>query len=48
MKSVLSALLVYTMQTVVLPHGTCDKLDTLCLGFIWGSSGEHRKIHLVN
>ena len=46
-KSVLSALPIYTMQTSVLPCFTCTRLDALCRNFIWGSSGEHRKIHLV-
>ena len=36
------------MQTTVLPHITRSRLDALCRGFIWGSSGEHRKIHLAN
>ena len=47
-KFVLSALPVYTMQTSILPQSTCARLDALCHGFIWGSSGEQRKIHLMN
>ena len=33
-KSVLSALPIYTMQTVVLPHTTCARLDALCRGVV--------------
>ena len=47
-KSVLSTLLVCTMQTVVLPQSTRARLDALCCGFIWGSNEEQRKIHIVN
>ena len=46
-KTVLSALPIYTMQISVLPCSTCTKLDALCRNFIWGSSGEQRKIDLV-
>ena len=46
-KSVLCALPIYTMQTTVLLYSTCERLDALCHGFVWGSTGEQRKIHLV-
>ena len=47
-KSILSALPIYTMQTVVLPQSTCANLDALCRGFIWGSNKEHNRLHLVS
>ena len=46
-KSVLCALPIYTMKTTVLPYSTCERLDALCRSFIWGSTREQRKIHLV-
>ncbi|CAN1126120.1 Putative ribonuclease H protein At1g65750 [Linum perenne] len=36
------------MQTAVLPVTTCDAIDKLIRNFVWGSSDEARKVHLVS
>ncbi|CAN1188183.1 Putative ribonuclease H protein At1g65750 [Linum perenne] len=36
------------MQTSVLPINTCDEIDRRIRNFVWGSSSEERKIHLVS
>ncbi|XP_028773622.1 uncharacterized protein LOC114730681 [Neltuma alba] len=45
--SVMSAIPNYTMQTSLVPSPTCETLDKLNRGFLWGSSAEHRKMPLV-
>ncbi|CAN1191878.1 Putative ribonuclease H protein At1g65750 [Linum perenne] len=47
-KSVLGALPAYAMQTSVIPATTCEAIDKKIRDFVWGSSDESRKIHLVN
>ncbi|CAN1147309.1 Putative ribonuclease H protein At1g65750 [Linum perenne] len=46
--SVLSAIPAYAMQTSVLPATTCSDIDKRIRDFIWGSSPQERKIHLVS
>lgn len=36
------------MQTSNLPKQVCEELDKKCRNFIWGSSQDHRKVHLVS
>ncbi|CAI0541465.1 unnamed protein product [Linum tenue] len=36
------------MQTTLLPISICDKIDRRVRKFIWGSTGDSRKIHLVH
>ncbi|CAN1120508.1 Putative ribonuclease H protein At1g65750 [Linum perenne] len=36
------------MQTSVLPIGTCEEIDKRIRNFVWGSSVEERKVHLVS
>ncbi|CAN1753238.1 Putative ribonuclease H protein At1g65750 [Linum perenne] len=47
-QSVLAAIPAYAMQTSLLPIETCKEIDKRIRNFIWGSSDEGRKIHLVN
>ena len=35
------------MQGVALPSHICDKLDKVNRDFLWGSTSEKRKLHLV-
>lgn len=35
------------MQGVALPNHLCEKLDKVNIDFLWGSSKEKRKLHLV-
>ncbi|CAN1137059.1 Putative ribonuclease H protein At1g65750 [Linum perenne] len=47
-QSVLAAIPAYVMQTAVIPATTCDAIDRLIRNFVWGSSDETRKVHLVS
>ena len=46
-KSVMSAIPNHIMQGVALPTHICDKLDKVNWDFLWGSTSEKRKLHLV-
>ncbi|CAN1180943.1 Putative ribonuclease H protein At1g65750, partial [Linum perenne] len=46
-QSVLSAIPAYVMQTAVIPVSTCEEIDRRIRNFVWGSTSEERKIHLV-
>ncbi|XP_019162021.1 PREDICTED: uncharacterized protein LOC109158590 [Ipomoea nil] len=46
-KSVISAMPTYTMQSMWLPMGICDKLEGMIRRFIWGGDENTRKISLV-
>ena len=46
-KSVMSAIPNYVMQGVALPVHVCDKLDKINRGFLWGSTSEKRRMHMV-
>ncbi|CAN1172833.1 Putative ribonuclease H protein At1g65750 [Linum perenne] len=35
------------MQTSILPVSTCEEIDKWVRNFIWGTTAEERKIHLV-
>jgi len=37
----------YVMQGAALPTDVCEKLDKINRDFLWGSSPEKRKMHLV-
>ncbi|KAK4275693.1 hypothetical protein QN277_018732 [Acacia crassicarpa] len=45
---VTSAIPGYTMQTVALPKGTCEDIEKQNRRFLWGSTLEKRKTHLVD
>ncbi|KAK0605740.1 hypothetical protein LWI29_030217 [Acer saccharum] len=47
-KAVTSAIPVYAMQSIKLPLEICSKLDKINRDFLWGSSVDSKKIHLVN
>jgi hypothetical protein len=46
-QSVTSAVPTYYMQTTALPSSICNKLDRLNRDFLWGSSEEKKKMHMV-
>ena len=46
-KSVMTAIPNYVMQVAAFPMHLCDKLDKINRDFLWGSSPEKRKLHLV-
>lgn len=46
-QSMLSALLVYCMQTALLPTKTSEDIDKLCWDFLWGQTMD-KKVHLVS
>ncbi|XP_065622950.1 uncharacterized protein LOC136064750 [Quercus suber] len=46
-KSVMLAIPNYVMQGAALPIHLCDKLDRINRDFLWGSSNEKRRMHLV-
>lgn len=46
-KFVMFAIPNHVMQGVALPVHLCDKLDNINRDFLWGSTSEKRKMHLV-
>jgi ribonuclease HI len=46
-QSVTSSIPAYYMQNVALPVRICSKLDKLNRDFLWGSSSERKKMHMV-
>lgn len=46
-KSVMIAVLNHVMQRVALLAHLCDKLDKINRDFLWGSSMEKKKLHLM-
>jgi ribonuclease HI len=47
-QSVSEAIPAYVMQCTPLPAKVCDNLDALNRNFLWGSTADKRKLHLVN
>lgn len=47
-KAVLSSIPVHTMSTIILPKSMLDSLDRLARSFLWGSSPDKRKHHLID
>lgn len=47
-RSVLTSIPVYIMQSTRIPRSLCNAIDQRVRSFIWGSTSEKRKIHLVN
>ncbi|CAI9108429.1 OLC1v1008013C1 [Oldenlandia corymbosa var. corymbosa] len=47
-RSVLAAVPIYTMQSTMLPKGTADQIDKLRRKFLWGASGNEKKMSLIN
>lgn len=46
-KAVLTSIPIHTMSTILLPKATLEKLDRISRDFVWGSSPEKRKHHLI-
>nr|ABW81175.1 non-LTR retrotransposon transposase [Arabidopsis cebennensis] len=46
-KSVLSSIPIHTMSTIALPKATLDGFDRISKSFVWGSSTEKKKQHLL-
>ena len=46
-RSVMTVLPNHVMQGVALPSQLCEKLDKINRDFLWGSSTEKKKLHLV-
>ncbi|CAN1170479.1 Putative ribonuclease H protein At1g65750 [Linum perenne] len=46
--STLGAIPSYAMQTSVLPIYTCEAIDKRIRDFVWGSTPEERKVHLIS
>ena len=46
-QSVASSIPQYIMQTAKLPQALCEDLDKSSKSFLWGSSENHHKTHLV-
>ena len=46
-KSVMSTIPNYVMQATTLPTHLCEKLDKINRDFLWGSTSEKRRLHLV-
>lgn len=46
-KSVVSSIPIHSMSTIYLPSSILDKLDRVSRSFLWGSTPEKRKQHLV-
>jgi hypothetical protein len=46
-QSVTSSIPAYYMQSTALPSSTCSELDRLNRNFLWGSSSEKKKMHMV-
>lgn len=38
----------YVMQTCCIPASICDKVERLCRNFIWGTTSEARRCHLLS
>ncbi|GKV47795.1 hypothetical protein SLEP1_g54657 [Rubroshorea leprosula] len=47
-QSVTSSIPAYTMQTVLLPHSTCDAIDKMNRNFLWGTKTGNSRPHLVS
>jgi ribonuclease HI len=47
-QSVTSAIPAYYMQNVALPTKICSKLDKINRDFIWGSTVEKKKMHMIS
>ena len=46
-KSIMSTIPNYVMQGVTLPSHLCDKLDKISRDFLWGTTQEKKKMHMV-
>ena len=47
-KTILTSTPLYSMQSNKLPKMLCNNIDKTVKNFIWGSSKDERKLHLIN
>ena len=47
-KSVVSTIPIYAMQTTLLPQKISHQLDKMNYSFLWGDTGQHRSCHTIN
>lgn len=47
-KSVMAAVLNHVMQGATLPSHLCDKIEKINRDFLWGSTLERKKLHLLS
>ncbi|GLT57721.1 hypothetical protein SLA2020_306730 [Shorea laevis] len=47
-QSVTSSIPAYTMQTVLLPHSTCNAINKMNRNFLWGTETGNSRPHLVS
>ena len=47
-KSVVSTIPIYAMQTTLLPQKISHQLDKMNCSFLWGDTGQHRSCHTIN
>ncbi|XP_025679132.1 uncharacterized protein [Arachis hypogaea] len=47
-KSILSSLPSYTIQTAILPTNTCNLIDRKCINFLWGDTEQTKKVHILS
>lgn len=47
-QSCLWSLPAYVMHTTPIPQGVCKEIEALCRNFIWGSTTDRRKCHLIS
>lgn len=47
LKSTMSALLVYSMQTIVVPTTTLISLERICQKKFWGASADQRRLYTI-
>lgn len=45
---ILNALPMYSLQTNLLPASLCDDIEVLTRKFVWGSTEDQNKVHLVS
>ncbi|KAL2936882.1 LINE-1 retrotransposable element ORF2 protein, partial [Bienertia sinuspersici] len=46
--STLSTIPSYYMQVTSIPKGTLNDIDRICNNFLWGDSGDKKKLHLIS
>lgn len=45
--SVVSVIPLYWMQSAILPVTVCEEVEKSARTFLWGSTGEKRKVHPI-
>ena len=47
-KSIINAIPTYYMQGTFPPKSTCEEINRIIRNFMWGSTEEKRKVHMIN